>query len=356
VSGGIAGILTRAVQGERLSVEDGTALLASSDLLALGRAAGLVRQRMHPQGMVTFVIDRNINYTNVCRCRCRFCAFYRDEKDPEAYVLDRAEIFRKIEETLAAGGTQLLIQGGLHPGLGLDYYLELLRLIKERFAIHIHSFSPPEIVHMARSSGLPLREVLAELRSAGLDSLPGGGAEILVDRVRRQISPAKITWQEWMEVMETAHELGLKTTATMVFGHIETLAERALHLVRLRELQDRTGGFTAFIPWSFQPANTELGGSAATGVDYLKTLAVARLMLDNVPHIQVSWVTQGAKLAQVALSFGADDFGGTMLEENVVRAAGVTNRITTDEIVHCIKDAGFTPARRNTLYETLEVY
>lgn len=354
--GGIAGILERAVGGGRLSVEEGTALLTSPDLISLGRAAGLIRKRMHPQGIVTFVADRIINYTNICRCRCRFCAFYRDETDPEAYVLSREEIFRKIEETLAAGGAQLLIQGGLHTGLELDYYLDLLRSIKERFNIHIHSFSPPEIMHMAHSSGLPLRDLLERLRVAGLDSLPGGGAEILVDRVRRRISPGKITWREWMEVMEAAHEIGMKTTATMMFGHVETLAERVLHMTRVRDLQDRTGGFTAFIPWSFQPGNTSLGGTAATGVDYLKTLAVARLMLDNVPHIQVSWVTQGAKLAQVALAFGADDFGSAMLEENVVRAAGVTNRITADEIIHCIKDAGFIPARRNTLYEVLEAY
>lgn len=351
----IVSILNKALNGQRLGVEEGVALLNSSDLLAIGAAANAIRQRMHPENRVTFVIDRNINYTNVCTCRCRFCAFWRDPASPESYIISKEELFTKIDLTLKAGGTELLIQGGLHPELGLDYYLDLLKSIKERYNIHIHSFSPPEVWHISRKSGLSLQEVLEKLREAGLDSLPGGGAEILDNRVRKAISPEKITWEEWMEVMTTAHKIGMRTTATMMFGHIETPEERILHLIRIREAQDRTGGggFTAFIPWSFQPKNTELGGETAHGVDYLKTLAVSRIMLDNVKNIQASWVTQGAKIAQIALNFGANDFGSTMLEENVVRAAGVNYRVALKEILHCIRDAGFTPAQRATDYRII---
>ncbi|OPX85965.1 MAG: Aminodeoxyfutalosine synthase [Pelotomaculum sp. PtaB.Bin117] len=347
-------LLNEAVQGRRLSLEEGVALLASPDLLSIGRAASLVRRRMHPGDRITFIIDRNINYTNICCCRCRFCAFWQEESDPEAYIISKETLFKKIEETIAAGGTAVMIQGGLHPKLRLEYYLDMLRSVKERYAIHIHSFSPPEVAHMAGISGLSLRKVLLELQKAGLDSLPGGGAEILDNRVRRLISPEKITWEEWMAVMAEAHQIGMKSTATMVFGHVETLEERVKHMIRVREQQDRTGGFTAFIPWSFQPKNTKLGGETATGADYLKTLAVSRLVLDNVPNIQVSWVTQGAKLAQVALAFGANDFGSVMLEENVVRAAGVNYRVPAEEIIRCIRDAGFTPAQRNTGYEIIK--
>jgi len=326
------------------------------ELTELGAAAYAIRQRMHPQKRVTYVIDRNINYTNVCQCQCRFCAFYRRPEDHDAYVLSEAELFAKVEETMAVGGTELLIQGGLHPDLGLDFFTGMFQKIKERFVIHIHSLSPPEIVHLSRLSELPVAQVLGRLRKAGLDSLPGGGAEILVDRVRKQISPNKISWREWMDVMDTAHKMGMKTTATMMFGHVETPYERVQHMVRVREQQDATGGFTAFIPWSFQPRNTDLGGDTAGGVEYLKTLAVARIMLDNVPSIQSSWVTQGAKIAQIALAFGANDFGSTMLEENVVRAAGVNYRIALDEIHRCIKDAGFIPAQRATDYKILKEY
>lgn len=356
VNNSIEKIIQKAITGHRLNLEEGTTLLSCSDLLLLGQVANAVRQRMHPQGMVTFVIDRNINYTNVCQCRCKFCAFYREESHDEAYILPPHQLFKKIEETLDVGGTMVLIQGGMHPKLGLDYYLNMLRSIKERYKIHIHSFSPPEVAYMAQISGLSVDEVLKQLHEAGLDSLPGGGAEILVNRVRTAISPNKIPWEQWMNVMTTAHRLGMKTTATMMFGHVETLEERVLHMIRVREAQDKTGGFTAFIPWSYQPRNTELGGDTAGGVDYLKTLAVSRLMLDNIPNIQASWVTQGAKLAQVALSFGANDFGSTMLEENVVRAAGVTNRVPLEEIVRCIKDTGYIPAQRNTLYQILKYY
>lgn len=349
-------IIARTVAGYRLTAPEGLLLLRDADLLELGRAADMVRRRLHPDGLVTFVVDRNINYTNICSCKCRFCAFYRQPEDPDAYVLTRAELWQKIEETLAAGGTQLLIQGGLHPELDLSFYLDLLQSIKQDFDIHIHSFSPPEVVHMARTSGLEVPEVLKQLKKAGLDSLPGGGAEILVDRVRRAISPNKITWREWMDVMTEAHRAGIKSTATMMYGHVETLEERITHLVRVREAQDATGGFTAFISWSFQPRNTELAGTTAGGVEYLRTLAVARLMLDNVPNLQASWVTQGAKLAQVSLAFGANDFGGTMLEENVVRAAGVTHRVPREEIIRSIREAGFTPARRTTDYKIIETF
>lgn len=352
----IANLLKKAVNGGRLTLDEGVQLLAEGDLLQLGQAASLVRFQHHPEKLVTFVIDRNINYTNVCTAKCRFCAFCRNVEDDDAYILSEAELFDKIQETIDHGGTQLLIQGGLHPDLGLDYYLDMLHSIKERFNIHIHSFSPPEIWHMAKQSGLSLREVIQKLQAAGLDSLPGGGAEILDNRVRHFISPLKITWEQWMEVMEVAHSLGMKSTVTMMFGSVETLEERVHHMVRVREVQDRTQGFTAFIPWSFQPTNTNLGGETATGVEYLKTLAVSRLMLDNFPNIQASWVTQGAKMAQVALAFGANDFGGTMLEENVVRAAGVINRVPLQEIVDSIKDAGFRAAQRTTLYQIKKYY
>lgn len=349
-------ILQRRLAGKRLSLEEGTRLLEDADLLVLGQAANEIREAMHPEKVVTFVIDRNINYTNICACRCRFCAFYRELGDPDAYVLSEEELHAKIKETLSLGGTQLLIQGGLNPDLSLEYFEAMLRKIKEHFSIHIHSFSPPEIWDLAYKSGLPLEEVIRRLQEAGLDSIPGGGAEILVDRVRKKISPNKIGWQQWMDVMSAAHRQGLKTTATMMFGQVETLEERVLHMVRVREAQDETGGFTAFIPWSFAPMNTELGGEGSTGVDYLRTLAVSRLMLDNVPNLQASWVTQGAKMAQVALRFGANDFGSTMLEENVVRAAGVQTRVPLHEIVRCIEDAGYTAVQRNTHYETLHIY
>lgn len=350
-------VLDKAAAGVRLDAAEGLELLQSGDPLSLGRAANRVRQRWHPGGWVTFVIDRNINYTNVCVSACRFCAFHCSPTSPEAYVLSNAEILQKIEKLVQFGGTQVLIQGGLHPDLGLDYYTGMLRAIKSRFnSLQVHSLSPPEIVHLARRENLPVRELLVILKEAGLDSLPGGGAEILVDRVRRLISPRKIPWREWMEVMLIAHDLGMRTTATMMFGTVETPAERVRHLVRLREAQDRTGGFTAFIPWSYQPVNTALGGESTDSLEYLKLLAVSRLMLDNFPSIQASWVTQGAKVGQVALAFGANDFGGTMLEENVVRAAGVAHRVPLDQIIRVIRDAGFRPAQRTTTYEILREF
>ena len=332
--------------------------------------ADAVRKDLHPERTVTFIVDRNINYTNVCINQCTFCAFYRDAGSPDAYILSEDELFRKIEETLALEGTQILLQGGLHPDLDLDYYTDLLRKIKERYEINIHGFSPPEVTYLAQQHALTIRETLMLLRLAGLDSIPGGGAEILSDRVREVLSPRKIKTGAWLKVMEEAHRLGMRTTATMMFGSVETPEEIIEHLDAIRTLQDKTGGFTAFIPWSFQPGNTELSRKskekknkavvsqpeiqAATGVDYLRVLALSRIYLDNVQNLQASWVTQGLKMAQVALRFGANDFGSTMIEENVVRAAGVAYRVTKDDIISAIKSAGFEPAQRNTTYGILK--
>ncbi|MEW6173598.1 MAG: cyclic dehypoxanthinyl futalosine synthase [Bacillota bacterium] len=344
------------MEGERLSAEEAVELYRKARLLDLGRAAGLVRRRLHPEGVVTFVVDRNINYTNVCVSACLFCAFYRGEGEDGAYVLSNKEIMDKIEELVAVGGTQVLIQGGLHPRLGIGYFENLFREIKQRFGVHIHSLSPPEVVHLARLEGLTVRDVLLRLKNAGLDSLPGGGAEILVDRVRRVISPRKITTREWLDVMVAAFDLGLFGTATMMFGSVDNPEERVEHMQRIREVQDRTGGFTAFIPWTYQPGNNALGGKQAQVVEYLRVLALARLFLDNVSNIQASWVTQGAKIGQVALAFGANDFGGTMLEENVVRAAGASHRVLRDDILRAIRDAGYTPVQRTTDYKIIRTF
>jgi len=352
---GIKNILQSVSQGERIDAEEGLRLLREADLLTLGELAGSVRKRLHPDRMVTFIVDRNINYTNICVNKCRFCAFYREANSPDAYVLTREEIFRKIEETIALGGTQILMQGGVHPDLGIEYFEDLFSSIKSRFSIQIHSLSPSEITYVARKAKIGISEALERLKNAGLDSIPGGGAEILVDRVREQVSPNKIRWREWMDVMKAAHHLGMPTTATMMFGSLETREELVQHLTRVRDLQDETRGFTAFIPWTYQPGNTELGGRSATAVEYLKVLALSRIMLDNVMNIQASWVTQGAKIAQVALEFGANDFGSTMIEENVVAAAGVTFRMTRQEIVNIIQDAGYTAGQRDTRYNILSV-
>ncbi|GAB4389565.1 MAG: cyclic dehypoxanthinyl futalosine synthase [Thermodesulfovibrionales bacterium] len=343
---------------KRLSRKEALRLLGGADLLKLGRMADEERRRLHPEGVVTFVVDRNINYTNVCVNRCRFCAFWRDEADPEGYVLGREELYRKIEETLALGGTQVLLQGGIHPGLGIDFYTGMLRDIKARYRINVHGFSPPEIFHVAEKSGLTVREALWVLREAGLDSVPGGGAEILSDRVRERISPRKIRSGPWLRVMREAHMLGMRTTATMMFGIEEGPEDIVEHLDAIRSLQDRTGGFTAFIPWSFQPGNTEYDSrlQPATGVDYLRVLAVSRLYLDNVRNIQASWVTQGIKLAQVALRFGANDLGSTMIEENVVSAAGVSHRVSREEMIEAIRAAGFEASQRDTYYNLIRRY
>ena len=349
--------MTEAPSG-RLSEAAALELLEHGDLLALGAAADKVRRRLHPAADVTFVVDRNINYTDYCVSGCRFCAFYKEPGSGEGYLLSRDEIFRKIEETLALGGTAIMMQGGLSPDLDICWFERVFADIKERYPIHIHSLSPPEVAHIAAQSGLTVAETLRRLQAAGLDSLPGGGAEVLVDRVRREISPHKIPTAAWLEVMREAHALGMRTTATMMFGSVDTPAERVEHLRRIRDLQDETGGFTAFIPWTFAATNTALqeGHLAATGNDYLRLLALSRVYLDNVSNLQASWVTQGLRMGQVALAFGANDMGSTMIEENVVRAAGVSHAVTVEELVRLIAAAGFTPVQRDTLYGEVRRY
>ena len=331
--------------------------LTEGELLAVGRLADSIRRSMHPERCVSFVVDRNVNYTNVCESKCKFCAFYRELDAEDAYLLETSEILTKIEELAAQGGTQLLMQGGLHPALKIEYFEGLFREIKSRFpTLQNHSLSPAEVTHIARLSGLTVQEALARLKAAGLDSIPGGGAEILVDSVRAEISPKKIGWKEWAAVMREAARQGMPTTATMMFGSKEGPEDVVEHLMRVRALQDEGGSFTAFIPWTYQPGNTELGGGSATGVEYLKVLALSRIVLRNIRNIQASWVTQGAKMAQVALFFGANDLGGTMLEENVVAAAGCKFRMSREEMIALIRSAGFIPVRRTTLYQELERY
>jgi cyclic dehypoxanthinyl futalosine synthase len=344
---------------ERLSPAQAQDLLEAADLLDLGRLADAAARRLHPEPWRTWAIDRNINFTNLCDCQCRFCAFWRPPDSPEAYVLDDAALAAKVREAVDLGATHILAQGGTCGRLGLAWYEDLLRKIRSQFDILLHCFSPPEVHFLARREGLPVRAVLERLRAAGLDSLPGGGAEILVDRVRSLISPRKCSADEWLAVMREAHALGMRTTATMVFGHVETAAERVEHLRRLRDLQDETGGFLAFIAWPFQAANTALardGGLPAQwrpvgGAEYLRMVAVARLFLDNIPSIQASWVTMGPKIGQAALLFGANDLGSTMIEENVVAAAGCVHRASPGLLVRLIEGAGFEARRRNSRYQ-----
>ena len=374
----VTAILDKAVFGQRLTADEGLALLESHQLAALGRATDAVTRRLHPEPFRTYNVDRNINYTNVCVSGCRFCAFSRKANDVDAYVIGPDELHRKIEETIATGGNQILLQGGMHPELKIDWYEELLRDIKRRFPqINVHGFSPPEIDHIAAVSGLSIREALVRLKEAGLGSLPGGGAEILVDRVRREVSPRKTSADRWLDVCRVWHSLGGRGSATMMFGHVETLADRIEHLERLRRLQDETHGFTAFICWTFQPGNTALGKRGTGPVyakhpsgrsgkrdlspffklgafEYLKTLAVSRLYLDNFANLQASWVTQGLAIGQLALRFGANDFGSLMIEENVVAAAGTSFRTTEAEIRRAITEAGYPPRRRNVFYEIVE--
>ena len=343
-----------------------------ADFLELGAAAAAVRSRLVPGDDVTFIVDRNVNYTNVCVSGCRFCAFYASPGSEAAYVLSREELAEKVAETIDLDGTAILLQGGMHPDLGIEWYEEMLSAIKEDHpGIHVHGFGPPEMVHIARLSGISTAETLRRLRDAGLDSLPGGGAEILVDRVRSHVSPKKATSDQWLDVMREAHRLEISTTATMMFGGLETLEERVEHLVRVREVQDEAVagghvGFRAFIPWSFQPGNTELAEdeysahgevlAAASGHEYLRMLAVSRLFLDNVRNVQASWVTQGAKIGQIALAFGANDMGSTMIEENVVAAAGTRFMLARDELVRLIADAGYRPVQRDTLYREVRSF
>lgn len=342
---------------EMITREQALHLLTRADLLEVGKLADAIRQQKHPQRRVTFVVDRNVNYSNICESKCRFCAFYRNDGDADAYLLDYEAIFAKVQELVEHDGTQLLMQGGLHPTLTIDWYEELFRQLRQRFPqVQIHSLSPAEVIHVANLSGISMEDCLRRLQAAGLASVPGGGAEVLVDEVRQEISPDKIGWRQWASVMEEAHRLGMRTTATMMFGSREKPQDIVEHLFRVREIQERTGGFTAFIPWTFQPENTELGGEKAGGVEYLKVLALSRIVLDNIDNIQASWVTQGASMAQVALFFGANDLGGTMLEENVVAAAGVSFRMSQQEIIDLARSAGFIPARRTTEYQLLEEY
>jgi cyclic dehypoxanthinyl futalosine synthase len=355
-------ILEKALDGERIADEEAVALLRSRELVAVGRVADELRNRKVDPDRITFIVDRNLNYTNICVTDCDFCAFYRRPGDRnEGYLLPKPVIFKKIEETLAIGGTGVLMQGGHHPDLGIDYYQDLFSSIKSRYKIHLHALSPPEIQHIARRSRLTVWETLSRLRDSGLDSVPGGGGEILVDRVRQIIAPKKTKSAEWLDVMRHAHRLGMSTTATMMYGHVETVAERVEHMRRIRELQDETRGFRAFISWTFQRDGNRLSEQVPdealpTSFDYLLTQAVSRIYLDNVDHIQSSWVTQGLKIGQLALGFGADDMGSVMIEENVVSAAGTTHRTSTEELVHLIRSLGKVPVQRDTLYRDVKVF
>ncbi len=349
-------ILDKARSGHRLSREEGLSLLQSHDLTAIGSAAADVSERMHPENYRTYNVDRNINYSNICTAVCDFCAFYRSPKSGEGYVLPREELLAKVEETVALGGNQILMQGGLHPTFKLEWYEELLGDIKSHFPeVNIHGFSPPEIYHFTKVNKLPLREVLERLKAAGLGSLPGGGAEILVDRVRTAITRGKVLTDDWLNVMRVWHELGGISSATMMFGHVETLEERIEHLDRLRQLQDETHGFTAFICWTFQPEHTDMAHISPKGAyEYLHTQAVARLYLDNIPNIQSSWVTQGLKIGQLALLYGANDMGSLMIEENVVAEAGTVHFLTLDQIRFAIEELGYEARQRDVFYNLVD--
>lgn len=335
---------------KRIDSDEALFLLKNADLLTMAALASKRREMFHPEPVVTFVVDRNINYTNVCMSKCKFCAFYKSKDHAKAYIISEKELKEKIKETLSLGGTQILLQGGMNPSLNINYYIDLLKFIKRNFSIHIHGFSPPEIAYLAEKTTKPVSYILKTLIDAGLDSIPGGGAEILVDKIREQISPNKCSADQWTDVMETAHGLGLKTTATMMFGHIETSEDIIEHLLKIRNLQDRTGGFTAFIPWTFQPKNTRINVTTATAVEYLKILALSRIVLDNIQNIQASWVTQGDKIAQTALFFGANDFGSTMIEENVVAAAGTKFKLSKKDIIRIINCAGYKAVERDFFY------
>lgn len=347
-------ILENSLAGQRLTIDDGVELLQCRDLNKLGRAAHAVTMRLHPEPYRTYNIDRNINYTNVCAAICDFCAFYRKSDDVDSYVIPREELYRKIEETIALGGDQILLQGGMHPRLSLEWYENLLRDLKSRYPkVNLHAFSPPELWHLHKLCKLPLREMLLRLKAAGMGSLPGGGAEILVDRVRRELTKGKALTDEWLAVSRAWHEIGGRSTCTMMFGHIESDAERIEHLDRLRALQDETGGFTAFICWTMQPGHKMADSPPAGAFEYLRMQAIARLYLDNIRNIQSSWVTQGGKIGQVALFFGANDMGSLMIEENVVASAGTVHYLSLDEIRRSIREAGWEPRQRNVFYELI---
>lgn len=338
----------------RINERDGIELLKHGDAIELGRLADAKRRELFGD-TVTFIVDRNINYTNVCKNECKFCAFFRRKDHKDAYLLTYDEILAKVRETVVAGGTQVMIQGGLYPDLGLEYYEKMLRLIRDKFpSITIHSFTATEIQYFAQQAGISVLDTLKRLQEAGLASLPGGGAEILVDEVRKRVSPKKIMTDDWLKVMECAHSIGMESTATMVIGLGETMAQRIEHMEKIRQLQDKTGGFRAFITWTYQPGNTELGGKKTSGWDYMKTLALSRLYMDNIKHIQGSWVTQGERIGQLTLGFGGDDLGSIMLEENVVRAAGTSYDMSINKMVNMIRGAGRKPAQRNTKYEIIK--
>ena len=348
-------IAEKVLAGGRVDATEAMALYRHAPTHLLGQLADTIRARKHPGRIVSYIIDRNVNYTNVCVARCNFCAFYRPVGSPEGYVLGFEEIFHKIDETMAVGGDQLLLQGGHNPDLPIAWYEDLFRAVKTRYpAFKLHALSPPEVLHIAKLNQLTVPVVIERLMAAGLDSIPGGGAEILVDRVRKLLNCyGKASSDEWLDVMRQAHHAGLRTTATMMYGTVESMEERIEHMMRLRGVQDETGGFTAFITWSYQPEHTERGGREATGIDYLRTLALARIVLDNIDNLQASWVTQGGKVGQLSLAFGANDMGSVMIEENVVRAAGASYCMDEVEIVTNIEDAGFTAKRRNMHYEVL---
>ena len=349
----LAAIEDKILSGKRLSFDDGVRLFREANPLQLSAWASLVRFRLHPERRVTYVVGRVTNYTNVCWVQCKFCNFYRLPGQDGGYVLPQETIFAKIEELLRLGGTEILIQGGVNPALKLEYFEGLFRAIKSRYPIHIHGLSPVEIIYLAKLSHLSEGDCLARLQAAGLDSIPGAGAEILAEAVREEIAPYKNSADAWLNLMRTAHRLGIGSSATMMYGSVESIEQRVEHLVRVRDLQDETGGFRAFIPWSFQPEGTHLGDvKRASGFDYLRTVAVSRLMLDNLPNIQSSWLTQGPKLGQIGLQYGVNDMGSTILEENVV-SKGSVFMVPLPEIERLITDAGFTPARRNTKYELL---
>ncbi|PWB78502.1 MAG: dehypoxanthine futalosine cyclase [Candidatus Methylomirabilota bacterium] len=350
----IEAIAERVEAGERLTFDDGVELFERATLLELSAMADRARWRLHPDPVVTYVIGRTVNYTNICWVQCSFCAFYRSPTSSEAYLLSKEEIFQKIEEMIELDGTEVLLQGGLNPNLKIDYYEDLFVSIKARFPIHLHALSTVEIGYIADSSRLSLKETLKRLQAAGLESIPGAGAELLVDEVRQRVSPRKDSASDWLQVMRTAHELGIPTTATMMYGVGETLPQRVEHLMKIRELQDDTGGFTAFIPWSYQPNGDAFQGQSGSGYGYLRTVAVSRIMLDNVKHIQAAWLTMGPKIGQISLLYGVNDFGSTVLEENVVRTPVTRQLMTLEEIRRNVRDAGFIPKRRNTRYQLLD--
>ena len=348
-------IQQKVLDGARIAPDEALQLYRELPLPELGALADTVRQRLHPDRCVTYIVDRNINYTNICNVYCTFCAFMRTADAADAYVLTPAEVGAKMQELVAIGGVQVLLQGGHHPKLGLDYYLNLLGYLRQHFPqVNIHGFSPPEFTHFATVFGLPVAEIIRQFKAAGLGSIPGGGAEILVDAVRQRIAPLKCTSQQWLDVMEAAHQQGVNSSATMMFGHVETVAERIAHMHSLRQLQDRTHGFTAFICWTFQSANTRLRAPTIGAHEYLRTQALARIFLDNFPNVQSSWVTQGTQIGQLALRFGANDFGSVMMEENVVSSAGTSFRTDEPTIRRLISELGYTPHRRNNWYQLLD--